>query len=105
MRGMLTALTLLGAIAGQTTMAAADCRCRGADGTIFGLGELACIKTAKGPRLARCEMVLNNSSWTVVRDDCPTAMATPVPDAIATGRIATASAPGAEAIKPHADLH
>lgn len=46
---------------------------------MFQLGELACIKTAKGPRLARCEMALNNSSWTVVRDDCPSANSTPVP--------------------------
>jgi hypothetical protein len=101
---MLTALTLIGAIVSQVTMAAADCRCRGSDGRTFGLGELACIKTAKGPRLARCEMALNNSSWTVIRDDCPSAMATPVPPLNVARLIATAPwAAGKTA--PHTDLH
>ncbi len=84
--------------------AAADCRCRGSDGLSFGQGELACIKTAKGLRLARCEMVLNNSSWTVVRDDCPTAMATPVPSLRAI-EIVAATAPSAERTRTQADLH
>jgi len=79
MRGMIAVLLLLGATAGLAIPAAADCRCRGTDGTIFQQGELACIKTAKGPRLARCGMVLNNSSWTVLRDDCPSALSTPAP--------------------------
>lgn len=105
MRGVFATLTLLGAIVGQTTIAGADCRCRGSDGTFFQQGELACIRTAKGPRLARCEMVLNNSSWTVVRDDCPEASASRAPllpagePADASLRVA-AGAPG-----PHADLH
>jgi hypothetical protein len=104
MRGMLAALTLLGAIVSQTMTAAADCRCRGSDGTIFQQGELACIKTPKGLRLARCEMVLNNSSWTVVRDDCPSAMATPVPR-FAALQEAIATAPRATGTVPHTDLH
>ena len=93
MRGMLAAVTAFGAFAAQATIAEADCRCRGSDGRIFQQGELACIKTAKGPRLARCEMVLNNSSWTVVRDDCPTAMATPVPRDIAAAAAAVMPTP------------
>jgi hypothetical protein len=99
---MLTAMTLLGAIVTATTDAQADCRCRGSDGTFFELGELACIRTAKGPQLARCEMALNNSSWTVVREDCPEANATPVPRRSATPQAAIALA-SPEA--PHADLH
>ena len=103
MRGMLTAMTLVGALVSQVTVAAADCRCRGSDGRTFGLGDLACIKTAKGPRLARCEMALNNSSWTIVRDDCPSAMATPVPSfSVVT---ATATARPADGTAPHTDLH
>jgi hypothetical protein len=101
----MTAVTLIGALVSQVTMAAADCRCRGSNGTLFQQGELACIKTAKGPRLARCGMILNNSSWTVVRDDCPTAMATPLADAMPIGRIATRAAPAAEPISPHAGFH
>lgn len=104
MRGMLAALTLFGAIVAQTVIAEADCRCRGSDGTLFQQGELACIKTAKGPRLARCEMVLNNSSWTVVRDDCPTAAATQLPYLAALGPFAAAPL-AAETTVPHTDLH
>ena len=51
-----------------------ECRCRGSDGQIFYEGDLACIRTAKGPKLARCEMALNNTTWTIVRDDCPEAL-------------------------------
>jgi hypothetical protein len=50
-----------------------ECRCRGSDGRIFYDGDLACIKTAKGPKLARCEMALNNTTWTISADDCPEA--------------------------------
>jgi hypothetical protein len=103
MRGMLVALALIGAVAGQTMSAAADCLCRGSDGTNFQQGELACIKTAKGPQLARCEMVLNNSSWTIVRDDCPSAMSAPAQRLAAVTPVATA--PRAIRTVAHTDLH
>ncbi|MCB1499485.1 MAG: hypothetical protein KDK07_06795 [Bauldia sp.] len=61
------------------SMAAADCTCRARDGVSLRLGETVCLNTANGPRLARCEMVLNNSSWKVTEEDCPTARATRVP--------------------------
>jgi hypothetical protein len=102
MRGILATVTLFAAIVGQPILAVADCRCRGSEGQTFGLGELACIKTAKGLRLARCEMVLNNSSWTVVRDDCPSARATPVPHLAAAA--ATRAAPPSAGTEPHTDL-
>jgi len=54
---------------GVTRPAEADCKCLYAGG-IAKQGETACIKTASGPRLARCEMVLNNSSWTVLDRPC-----------------------------------
>jgi hypothetical protein len=104
MRGMLVALAVIGALVSYTTVAGADCSCRGSDGNAFQLGELACIKTAKGPRLARCEMVLNNSSWTVIRDDCPSAMATPGPPLAAAAAITTALR-AAEKTTLHTDLH
>jgi hypothetical protein len=84
--------------------AEADCRCRGSDGTLFQQGEIACIKTTRGTRLARCEMFLNNSTWTVVRDDCPTASATSLPHLAAPALIAAAP-PAAETAAPHTDLH
>ncbi len=99
---MIAVLLLIGATAGLTMPVLADCRCRGSDGTIFQLGELACIKTAKGPQLARCEMALNNSSWTVVRDDCPSAMSTPAPHLAAI--VTNAVAPRASGTVPHSDL-
>ncbi len=34
---------------------------------------MACIKTASGERLARCERVLNNPSWRFLSDGCPIA--------------------------------
>jgi hypothetical protein len=74
MRSLIAALVMIAsglpALGGDSD----ECRCRGSDGQIFHEGDLACIKTAKGPKLARCEMALNNTTWTVVRDDCPTAL-------------------------------
>lgn len=55
-----------------TATAAADkhgCTCKYEGGDVK-QGETACIKTAKGKSLARCEMVLNNTSWTVLNQPC-----------------------------------
>lgn len=49
-----------------------DCRCR-ADGRYFELGDVACIGGATNRRLAQCVMVLNNTSWTILEDQCPQA--------------------------------
>jgi hypothetical protein len=45
------------------------CTCK-YDGGDVKQGETACIKTAKGKSLARCEMVLNTTSWTVLDQPC-----------------------------------
>ena len=55
-----------------------DCRCR-YFGTYYGLGQVACIKTANGPRLARCSMMLNNTAWDFLSDGCPTVHMSPEP--------------------------
>jgi hypothetical protein len=52
------------------------CTCR-AQGTSFALGAVVCLKTPEGPRLARCERVLNNTSWTPLEMPCPTARTGP----------------------------
>jgi hypothetical protein len=52
------------------TAKAHDCTCKFAGGDAK-QGDTACIKTAKGTSLARCEMNLNNSSWTVLEEPCP----------------------------------
>jgi len=49
--------------------AAADCTCR-AQGRDFELGESICMVTPRGPRLATCGMVLNNTSWRISTTPC-----------------------------------
>jgi len=49
--------------------AAGDCQCR-ANGQAFSQGETTCLLLPDGPRLARCEMVLNNTSWTLLDRAC-----------------------------------
>ena len=48
----------------------ANCYCR-AQGRTFAVGETACLRTPAGPRLARCGMVLNNTSWEFSERACP----------------------------------
>jgi len=68
-------VTLLGAAPVSTALAgdAVNCTCV-ANGQRVELGRLFCIRTASGKQfLARCERVLNNTSWKRVQDGCPTA--------------------------------
>ncbi len=67
MARVLAALLCAALLAGGA--AAHDCKCLYAGG-VAKQGETRCIKTSDGPRLARCEMVLNNSSWTVSKQTC-----------------------------------
>ncbi|HTV67035.1 MAG TPA: hypothetical protein VMF90_00720 [Rhizobiaceae bacterium] len=68
------ALALLTALAfvGLTLPAMADCKCR-ANGRVFSHGQVVCLKLPTGTQLARCGMVLNNSSWKKIQDGCPEA--------------------------------
>ena len=47
-----------------------ECICR-AQGRTFSVGESACLRTASGPRMAQCGMVLNNTSWQFTERPCP----------------------------------
>jgi hypothetical protein len=58
-----------------------DCTCR-YQGQDFHLGEIICLSTASGPRIAQCEMALNNTSWTITEGPCPTASAPDSEDAV-----------------------
>src|SRR4051794_1708175 len=69
------ALTLASAVAVAGGM---KCQCR-YDGRVFDQGQLVCIRVDSRTKLARCDMALNNSSWTFLQNGCPTAMATPIP--------------------------
>ncbi|MER9234210.1 hypothetical protein NKI56_19285 [Mesorhizobium sp. M0622] len=53
-----------------TVQAFADEECL-ANGKSFQIGQMACLTLAGQSHLARCEMVLNNTSWTKQRDGCP----------------------------------
>lgn len=47
-----------------------ECYCR-AQGRIFAEGEMVCLKTAEGPRLAQCQMETNVMSWSITSKPCP----------------------------------
>ena len=47
-----------------------NCYCR-AQGKTFAVGEIACLRTSEGPRVAECGMVLNNTSWQFTARPCP----------------------------------
>lgn len=59
---------------GVTGPAHADQACL-ANGKSFQLGQVACLTVAGSSHLARCDMVLNNTSWAKVQDGCPGAPA------------------------------
>lgn len=55
-----------------STVATADCICLYKGGEVKH-GETACLVTAKGRELARCEKSLNMSTWKFLGEPCPTA--------------------------------
>jgi len=68
---IVSAIFLAFGLAG-TSIAGEDCTCRG-NGQDVPEGQTVCLKTASGMKLARCERVLNNTSWKILDSDCPTA--------------------------------
>lgn len=55
-----------------TSPAFSDCICRYNGGEVMH-GQTACLVTAKGRELARCEKSLNMSTWKFLGQPCPTA--------------------------------
>lgn len=47
-----------------------NCTCRHSGGDVEE-GQTACIKGPKGMTMARCERVLNNTSWKILDAPCP----------------------------------
>ena len=72
MRKLLAMLASLAALGGSAALAGPNCTCR-ADGVEATIGQTVCLKTPGGMRLARCEMVLNNTSWKFLDGACPQA--------------------------------
>ena len=61
------------ALTPATAMSAdAICSCK-ANGQTYELGEIACFTLPSGQKRARCDRVLNNTSWTFLDGDCPSA--------------------------------
>lgn len=66
---MVLAMVLCLVATAHATAGGKGCRCKYQGGDVE-LGQTACIATARGPSLARCEMVLNNTSWTILNQPC-----------------------------------
>ncbi len=60
----------------SSAFAGAKCKCR-FNGGYIDEGQTACLKTPKGLSLARCEKVLNNTSWKTLNLPCPVASLSP----------------------------
>ncbi len=56
--------------------AGVKCKCR-FNGGYIEEGQTACLKTPSGASLARCEKVLNNTSWKILNEPCPYASIVP----------------------------
>jgi hypothetical protein len=67
-----TALAAAAFLTSPPAGAACTCRALGQD---FELGRVVCLSTAKGPRLATCGMLLNNTSWLISDTPCVPLMA------------------------------
>lgn len=67
-------------LTGLPAFAGVKCVCR-ANGTTFEEGQVACLKLPSGNRLARCERVLNNTSWKMLGEGCPSVRMSFPPDA------------------------
>jgi hypothetical protein len=78
-------LVALAVLAPAEALAEHKCQCL-YQGKKFEQGESVCIKVDGATRLARCAMLLNNSSWTFLQTGCPTAFATPIPATALLGR-------------------
>jgi hypothetical protein len=65
-------LAMLVALPPANAFADPRCFCRHRDGATPE-GKAACIRTPQGMRFARCERVLNNTSWKFLDVPCPSA--------------------------------
>ena len=75
-------------VADASPAAAIDCTCR-APGRRVELGATACLPTPNGPRLARCVMDVNITSWQNLDLPCPVSSA---PEPAPTRRTASLAA-------------
>jgi len=69
---LFSSIVVATAILAHPALSARNCTCRG-NGEDIPEGQTVCLKTSSGVKLARCERVLNNTSWKILDKDCPTA--------------------------------
>lgn len=55
---------------GAPATAFADQQCL-ANGKSYQVGQVACLTVSDQSHMARCDLVLNNTSWTKIGDTCP----------------------------------
>ncbi|MBZ8132570.1 hypothetical protein [Afifella sp. IM 167] len=60
-------------LAAEAAHAGSDCTCRAKGGVTAREGDTICIATPNGQQMARCEKVLNNTSWKFLNTPCPSA--------------------------------
>ena len=85
MKALKCALVGIGLFIGSAP-ALADCTCRARD-VVANEGEVVCLNTPLGQRLARCDKVLNNTSWTFLQGTCPITSQRPTPARHALARL------------------
>ncbi|MEJ0078179.1 MAG: hypothetical protein WDO17_22595 [Alphaproteobacteria bacterium] len=68
MRALVLLALMIDALASAAS-ADPNCICR-ARGKEFELGQSTCLPSPKGPRIATCGMVLNNTSWQFTDTPC-----------------------------------
>ncbi len=71
------AVVLIAALDASSAAADPNCTCR-APGRQVELGQTVCLMTPKGPRVATCAMVLNNTSWAFSESPCSLSDAAPL---------------------------
>jgi hypothetical protein len=69
MRRAFVILALLADALISAAVADPDCTCR-SQGRDYKLGASVCLQSPKGPRIATCGMVLNNTSWRFSDQPC-----------------------------------
>lgn len=74
------------------TPARADSECL-ANGTFFQIGQIACLMPSSTPYLARCDEVLNNTSWVKLQDGCSKVEPAPHADAKPLSEISSPAEP------------
>ncbi|MGI9414701.1 MAG: hypothetical protein ACR2PM_13590 [Hyphomicrobiales bacterium] len=65
-----------------------NCQCR-FQGKRYNVGEYACIRS----KMARCDMFLNNTTWTFLDDSCGSVLLDPLPQSRPATKLAGSAEP------------